>query len=72
MLNVPTINIDRTLTSFCYLAQSARVAGIVIPNASQMHSEELLWHNGTMIYTHVIKRGGLAVQSPLERLDLDL
>lgn len=37
--------------------------------------QELLGHKSvatTMIYTHVIKRGGLAVKSPLERLDLGL
>jgi site-specific recombinase XerD len=37
--------------------------------------QELLGHKSvatTMIYTHVIKRGGLAVQSPLERLDVDV
>jgi integrase len=37
--------------------------------------QELLGHKSvetTMIYTHVIKRGGLAVRSPLEHLDGDL
>jgi integron integrase len=37
--------------------------------------QELLGHKSvttTMIYTHVIKRGGLAVKSPLERLDVDV